>query len=99
GVDRDICVLEAADLLDRKTARDDDADLFEPLGIEGPPDLPDEALVHAVRWEVAHLLPERAVDERLGRVEANAPKPGTELVPHREGRRNGAVAEVDEDAD
>src|SRR5919109_104241 len=73
-VDGHLAMLEGTDLLRVEAARGDDLDPFEAVFVQSLANLPDEPLIHAGRPEVAHLVPERAVDERLGRIEANAPE-------------------------
>ena len=48
-------------------------DALEPVAVESIPYVVDEPLVHAPRVEVAHLVPQRPVDELSRRVEANTP--------------------------
>ena len=71
-------LLESANPVDRESARDDDLHVAEALGVERVTDLADEPLVDAARVEVAHLVPERAVDQVTGRVEPDSPKPWPE---------------------
>src|SRR6185295_8395464 len=78
GVHGHAARLEGADLLGVEAARGDDLDALEPVLVESLAHLPDESLVDAGRTVVAHLLPERAVDEVLRRVEPDSPQPVTE---------------------
>src|SRR5262249_60701389 len=81
GVDGDAALLELADLLDREPARDDDLDPLEAVAVERVADLPHQALVDPRRLEVAELIPERTVDERLRGVQPHAPEPRPERAP------------------
>src|SRR5437867_4133188 len=74
-VRRNARTLEGADLVDGKAPRDDDSDGLETLGVERGPHLADEPLVHAAGIELTHLVPERAVDEKIRRVEPDTPQP------------------------
>ena len=58
-----------------------------------------EPLVDAARVEVAHLVPERAVDELAGRVEPHAPEPRAERAGDLERGAHGVVLEVDQHDD
>ena len=98
-VDRNAAALELLDLRDRESTRRDDPHLLVPGAVERGAHLADEALVDASRVEVAHLLPERAVDELAGRVEPNAPELRTERVRDRQSRGDRVVLEVDEHRD
>src|SRR5205814_1105408 len=80
GVDRHPVFLELMDLLEREAARDDDADAVEAVVVQRAAHLPHEPRVDAGRAEVAHLTPERTVDERFGGVEAHAPETRAESV-------------------
>ena len=88
-----------ADLLRGEPARHDDAHPLVAGRVERVAHLPDEPLVHAGRLEVAHLVEERAVDERLRRVEPHAPEPVAERVRDLERRAHRVVLEVDEHRD
>src|SRR2546428_686326 len=61
-VDRDALVLELGDLRLVEAAGRDDPHARVARGVERVAHLPDEALVHAGRLEVAQLVEERAVD-------------------------------------
>jgi len=82
GVHRDAPLLEVTDLLHGEAAGDDDPHVTEACGVERVAHPPDEPLVHPGRPEVAHLLPQRAVDERLGRVEPDTPEPVAQRLRH-----------------
>src|SRR5437764_8164407 len=96
GVDTNAAGLELANLLDGEPARHDDLDVLEPVVVERVADLAHQALVDAGRLEVAELVPERAVDERLRRVEPHAPEPWPESAGDLECSLHGVVLEVDE---
>src|SRR5689334_6482877 len=71
----------------------------EAVPVERVAHLPDEPLVHAGGLEVAQLVEQRPVDERLRRVEPDAPQPRPERAGHLERRLDGVVLEVDQDGD
>src|SRR6185312_2669009 len=96
GVDRHSPLLEGPDPLGREAAGDDDLDVLEAVAVERLAYLAHELLVHAARVEVAYLVPERAVDELLGRVEANTPEPRPECPRDLQRRPDRVVLEVDE---
>ena len=73
-------------LVDREAAGDDDLHVLEAVAVERVAHLAHEPLVDAGRLEVAHLLPERAVDERLRGVEPHAPQLGPERARNVERR-------------
>src|SRR6266545_8038310 len=75
GVDRHAGALEGGDALGVEAAGADHPDVVEALGVEGAADVADELGVDAPRVEVAELVPERAVDQGAGGVEAHPPEP------------------------
>src|SRR5262249_59794681 len=99
GVDRPATLLEGVDALGGEGARDDNLAPLEAVAVERLTDLPDEPLVDAARLEVAHLVPERPVDELSRGVEPNTPEPRPEGTRNLERRLHGVVLEVDEDGD
>src|SRR5919108_529364 len=68
-------------------------------GVELISPLAHEPFVHADRLEVAQLTPERAIHERLGRIEADAPEARTERPRDVERRVHRVVLVVDEHCD
>src|SRR5581483_4440934 len=64
-IHRHAALLERADLLGGEAAGGDDPHSRAAGVVERAANLTDEPLVHAGRLEVAHLVPQRAVDERL----------------------------------
>src|SRR5205807_7435574 len=78
GINGNAPLLELADLLRGEAAGDDDLDPLEAVSIERVAHVPHQAFADAGRLEVAELVPERAVDERLRRVEPDTPEPGPE---------------------
>src|SRR5207244_8576168 len=94
---RDSLLLEGVDLLSSEAARRDDLHTFEPVTVERVANLVHQALVDAPWIEVAHLLPERSVDELACGVEADAPEARAERTSNLERGRDGVVLEVDED--
>src|SRR5919197_1073117 len=99
GIDGNAAPLERTDLLGVEAPRDHDLDPLEAVFVQSLANLPDEALVDARRLELAHLVPERAVDERVGRVQADPPEALAERAGDLERRLHGVVLEVDEDGD
>src|SRR5712692_3666188 len=95
GVDRDALVLEFADLRLAEAAGRDDPHVRVARGVERVAHLPDEALVHAGRLEVAQLVEKRTVDERLRRVETHTPEAAAERIRHLERGPHRIVLEVD----
>ena len=73
--------------------------MLEAVVVERVAHLAHEPLVHPRRLEVAQLLPERAVDEHLRRVEPHAPELRAERARNVERRLHGVVLEVDEHRD
>ena len=97
GVDRHAVALELADLLDGEAAGDDDAcTRSKPASSSASRTFRTSRGLTPVGREVAQLLPERAVDERLRRVEPHAPEPRPERVRDLERRAHRVVLEVDE---
>ena len=77
----------------------DDLHALEAVLVERQPHLADEPLVDASRVEVAHLLPERAVDEQARRVEPDAPEARPQRAGDVERSSHRVVVEVHEDGD
>src|SRR5205823_2265812 len=99
GVDRDATALERADPLGVEAAGRDDLDALEAVAIERLAHLADKPLVDAAWVEVAHLVPERAVDELARGVEPYAPEPRAQRSGDLESGLDRVVLEVDEDGD
>src|SRR5437870_6356188 len=63
GVYGDVALLERVDLLGRESAGGNDPHALEAVAVERLAHLEDEPLVDAARIEVAHLVPERPIDQ------------------------------------
>ena len=99
GVDGDVGGLELADPRGGEAAADDDLDVGEAGAVERAADLLDQAGVDAGGLEAAHLVPQRAVDEQLGGVQAHAPQLALERLGHLERGGHRVVDEVDQHGD
>src|SRR3954469_17135859 len=81
-VDGHAVPLELADAVGGEAAGHDDLHALVPRLVERAAHAPHEHVVYARGAEVAHLAPQRAVDEPLARVEADAPELVAERVGH-----------------
>src|SRR3954468_4629924 len=102
GVDRGADLLEAFDLLGGEAAGDDDLHLLVAGVVERLADLADELdadPAQALLPALARLLRQRAVDQALGGVEADAPELRADRVGYRNRVGDGVVVEVDQGDD
>src|SRR5258706_5957635 len=95
GVDRHLASLELADPLRGEAARDDDLDALVTRVVKRLAYLANQHVVHAGRREVAHLVPEGAVHQLLGGVDADSPEVVADGVRDLDRGPHRGVVEVD----